>query len=162
LLSIGDLPPALSILIKYRWMVDANPQLADLILRILKCSISTLYESALVIRERIPGFSQARARYGIGGVQPTPPRKPHLTFWAPTPPCTSMLDFVFFFPDWTERIPVCSTMADLVDTAEPLMRFIGVHVSRDPLFITKFLRLGRQQLATTVCALYCNSYSLFK
>jgi THO complex subunit 2 len=150
LLSIGALRPALFLLTKYPWMIDANPQLADLMIRILKHSISSLYESTPVSKERISGFTQPRARYGAGGLQPAPPRKPHLTYWAPTPPSTNVLDFVFFFPDWSERIPICSSMNDLVDVVEPLMRFIGVHISRDPLFITKLLRLGRHQLATTV------------
>ena len=150
LLSIGSIRPALSLITMYPWMVDANPQLADLIIRIMKHSIASLYESALVVKERPTGFMQSKARYGASGVQPAPARKPHLTFWAPTPPSTSVWDFVFFFPKWTERVPVCTQLSDLVDFVEPFMRFLTVHISRDPLFVTKFLRLGRHHLATTV------------
>lgn len=82
-----------------------------------------------------------------------PPRKPLLTLWAPTPPSTSTSDFVFFFPDWVEQVPMCSSLNDLEDVMEPLMKFIGIHISRDPLFLTKFLRLGRVHLQSTVTTL---------
>ena len=96
---------------------------------------------------------QARARYGAAGVTYPPPRKPLLTLWAPTPPSTSTSDFVFFFPDWVEQVPMCSSLNDLEDVTEPLMKFIGIHISRDPLFLTKFLRLGRVHLQSTVTTL---------
>ncbi|KAF9647035.1 hypothetical protein BDM02DRAFT_2819645 [Thelephora ganbajun] len=150
LLSIGAIRPALSLITTYPWIVDANPQLADLIIRIMKHSIASLYESTLVTKERPTGFMQPKTRYGVAGLQPAPARRPHLTFWAPTPPSTSVWDFAFFFPKWTERVPVCTQLSDLVDFVEPFMRFITVHISRDPLFVTKFLRLGRHHLATTV------------
>jgi len=159
LLSIGAIRPALSLIAMYPWVVDANQQLADLIIRIMKHSIASLYESTLITKERPVGFSQQKARYGVAGLQPAPARKPHLTFWAPTPPSTSVWDFVFFFPKWTERVPVCTQLSDLVDFVEPFMRFITVHISRDPLFVTKFLRLGRHHLATTVSSPRDKRYS---
>ncbi|KAF7353062.1 THO complex subunit 2 [Mycena venus] len=150
LLAVGALKPALAIMSKFPWLVDAHPEIADLMLRVLKLSISPLYESLLVTKERNPSFTQPRARYGTTGVSYPAPRKPSLTLWAPTPPSTSTLDFVFFFPQWVERVPICSSLDDLVDVIEPLVAFVGVHISRDPLFLTKFLRLGRSHLQTTV------------
>ena len=153
LLSVGALKPGLAILSKFPWLVDARPEIADLMIRIMKHSISSLYESSMVTKERNPSFNQARARYGTAGVTYPPPRKPLLTLWAPTPPSTSTTDFVFFFPDWVEQIPICSSLNDLEDVMEPLMKFIGIHISRDPLFLTKFLRLGRIHLQSTVTTL---------
>ncbi|KAF8639741.1 hypothetical protein AX17_001003 [Amanita inopinata Kibby_2008] len=150
LLAVGALRPAVAILSKFPWLVDTNTEVADLMLRILKHSISPLYESLLITKERNPSFTLPRARYGSTGLNPPSPRKPVLTLWAPTPPSTSANDFVFFFPDWVEQVPVCSTVDDLIDVIEPLLRFIGLHVSRDPLFLTKFLRLGRLQISSTV------------
>jgi THO complex subunit 2 len=150
LLSVGALRPAVAIMSKYPWLVDAFPEIADLMLCIMKESLSGFYDSVFVTRERNPSFAQPRARYGTSGVSVPPPRKPLLTLWAPTPPSTSTTDFVFFFPDWAQRVPVCSSYDDLVDVIEPMMRFVGLHVSRDPLFLTKFLRLGRLHLSSTV------------
>lgn len=150
LLAVGALKPALAIMSKFPWLVNAHPEIADLMLRVLKLSISPLYDSLLVTKERNPSFNQPRARYGTTGVSYPPPRKPTLTLWAPTPPSTNTVDFVFFFPQWVERVPICSSLDDLVDVIEPLVAFVGVHISRDPLFLTKFLRLGRSHLHTTV------------
>ena len=149
LFAVGALRPAISLLSKWPWMVDAFPEIADLIIRVLQHSITPLYESHGNAK-KATSFTKPRARYGSTGVVPPSERRPHLTLWAPTPPCTSTTDFVFFFPDWTQRVPVCSTLDDLIDVIEPLMRFIGLHVSRDPSFLTKFLRLGRTHMTTTV------------
>lgn len=162
LLAVGALKPALAILSKFPFLVDARVEIADLVIRIMKVSISPLYESLLVTKERNPSFTQPRARYGTSGVSAAPGRKPVLTLWAPTPPSTYNTDFVFFYPDWVDQVPICSSLSDLEDVIEPLMKFIGVHVSRDPLFLTKFLRLGRTHLQTTVIAFFIlisiNSY----
>ncbi|KAL0949134.1 hypothetical protein HGRIS_009218 [Hohenbuehelia grisea] len=150
LLAVGALKPAIAILTKFPWFVDAHPEIADLLLRVMKHSISSLYESTMVTKERNPSFQQPRARFGSTGVSMPKPRTPVLTLWAPTPPCTSTVEFVFFFPDWTTWVPVCSTKDDLVDVIEPLMRFVGPHISRDTLFLTKFVRLGRSHLVSTI------------
>ncbi|KAG6833844.1 hypothetical protein H0H87_011778 [Tephrocybe sp. NHM501043] len=149
LLAVGALKPALAILSQFPFLVDARVEIADLMIRIMKVSISPLYETLLVTKERNPSFTQPRARYGPSGVAAAPNRKPLLTLWAPTPPSTSTTDFTFFYPDWVAQVPICSSLSDLEDVIEPLMKFVGVHVSRDPMFLTKFLRLGRTHLQTT-------------
>ncbi|KAF8138151.1 hypothetical protein EV363DRAFT_1292738 [Boletus edulis] len=129
--------------------LDAHVELADLVLRVLRHSIAPLYDTAFVLKERNPSFTQPRARYSSTGVLLTPTRKPQLTVVAPTPPSTATTEFVFFFPDWSERVPLSTTFEDLVDVIEPLMGFVGLHISRDPLFVSKVTRLGRSQLMST-------------
>lgn len=150
LLSVGALRPAFSILSKFPWMVDAYPETADLIIRLLKVSIEPLYQALQGNRERNPGFTQPRCRYSPSGLQPPQPRKPVLTLIAPTPPSTHLCDFVFFFPHWSDRVPICKTRDDLEDVIEPIIRIIHLHISREPLFITKLTRVGRVHLAATV------------
>lgn len=150
LLSIGAMKPAIGILSRFPWLVDAQPDIADLLIRIMKHSISQLYDSLIDTKERNPDFTQPRPRFSGTGLAPPPPRKPILSLLAPTPPSSSTVDYVFFFPDWNEQIPICTSLDDLVYVIEPLLRFIGLHISRDPLFLTKFVRLGRQHLLTTV------------
>jgi THO complex subunit 2 len=149
LLSVGALRPAFAILSKFPWVVDVFPELADLLLRILKHSIEPLYDS-MANKQRNANFLKPRPRYAPSGTMQPAARKPLLTLWAPTPPSTSSSDFIFFFPDWADRIPKTSTLDDLEDVIEPIMRFVGIHISRDLLFLTKFLRLGRQHLQPTV------------
>ncbi|KDR65812.1 hypothetical protein GALMADRAFT_148396 [Galerina marginata CBS 339.88] len=145
LLAVGALKPAIAIMSKFRRLVDANPEIADLTIRILKIAISALYDSKFS-KERNPSFNRPKARYGPSGLVQPNPRKPVLTLWAPVPPGTNAIDFVFFFPDWADRIPICNSLDDLKDVVEPLLRFIGVQVSRDPFFLTKFVKLGRLYL----------------
>lgn len=148
LLAVGVLRPALSMLTIFPWLVDVHREIADLLLRVLKTSIAPLYDSVFT-KDRNPSFLQARARYAAGGVS-TPSRKPHLTLIAPPPPGTYTHDFVFFFPKWIDSVPICHSMDDIEDIVEPLMSYIGLHLSRDPVFLTKLLRLGRMQLSSTV------------
>lgn len=150
LLSVGALRPAFAILTKFPWFVDAHVELADLVLRVLRHSIAPLYDATFVLKERNPSFTQPRARYGSTGSPLTPTRKLQLTSVAPTPPSTATTEFVFFFPDWSERVPLSTTSEDLVDVIEPLMSFVGLHISREPLFVSKVTRLGRSQLMSTV------------
>ena len=157
LLSVGALRPAIAILSKFPWMVDAHPELADLMLRVVHQSLARLYDTAVDIgspsassKEKLASFTTPRARFGSTGVVPAPARRPVLTLIAPNPPATSTTEFVFFFPDWAARVPVCGSFDDLDDVVEPLMRFIGPHISRDPAFMAKFARMGRQHIQTIV------------
>lgn len=150
LLAVGALKPAVALLSKFPWLVDVRSEIADLLIRILKVSISPLYESLLITKERNPSFAHPKARHGLSGISYPPPRKPILTLWAPTPPSTYTTDFVFFFPDWVDRVPISTSLDDLENVIEPLMRFVSIHISRDPLFLTKFLRLGRLHLQPNI------------
>ena len=149
LLSVGALRPAFAILTKFLWVVDVFPELADLLLRVLKYSLEPFYDT-MSNKQRNSNFLKPRLHFGPSGSTQPAVRKSLLTLWAPTPPSTTNTDFVFFFPDWADRIPMTTTLDDLEDVIEPIMQFIGIHVSRDPLFLTKFLRLGRQHLHPTV------------
>lgn len=151
LLSVGAFRPALAILSKFRWMVDAYPEIADLVIRVMKLSVTQLYEQTMVPKERSGSYTQPRPRYAGGGSLQTPVRNVALTLVAPTPPCTSTIEFVYFYPLWTERVPISTTMDDLMDVIEPLMAFVGLQISRDPVFMTKFMRLGRSHVLKTVC-----------
>ncbi|EKM59356.1 uncharacterized protein PHACADRAFT_191704 [Phanerochaete carnosa HHB-10118-sp] len=150
LLSLGALRPGLALLSKYPWIVDASPDIADLLLRILKHSIAPVYAAVGSGKESRPAFAVPKRRFGATGVVSAPERKPQLTLWAPTPPSTSAIDFVFFFPCWTERIPLCTTTEDVINVLEPLMRFVGLHASRDLIFLAQFSRVGRADVVATV------------
>ncbi|KAJ7283481.1 transcription factor/nuclear export subunit protein 2-domain-containing protein [Mycena rebaudengoi] len=130
LLAVGALTPAIAIMSKFPLLVNAHPEIADLMLRVLKLSISPLYESLLVTKERNPSFAKPRARYGNTG-----------------PPSTNTVDFVFFFPEWVERVPICSSLDDLVDVIEALDRlYRGSHLAGsvvlDQVFTTRSFALA--------------------
>ena len=153
LLAVGaaSVKPAISIMSKYPWLIYAHPEITDLMIRIMKVSISHLYKFILITKEHNPSFTYyPRACYGSSSVAYPSPQKPILTLCALTPPSTSTNDFIFFFPNWADRIPISTTLDDLGDVIKPLMHFIGIHVSRDPLFLKKFLCLRCLHLQSTM------------
>ena len=126
LLSLGMIRPVIATMSEFPWIVDAYPELSDLMIRILDYSIRDLYEQTFESspqqkksREAMKNFAVPKSRVGPSGPIPAPERKPHVTLIAPTPPPTSTTDFVFFFPEWTQYVPVCSSMDDVVDVVEP-------------------------------------------
>ncbi|KAI5124799.1 hypothetical protein M0805_005432 [Coniferiporia weirii] len=151
LLSVGLLRPALAFMTRYPWLVDVHRELADLLLQILKTSIAPLYTS-MFGKEHSLGFLQPRARYVSAGVLTPPVRKTQLTLCAPPPPSTHTTDFVFFYPLWSELVPLCHTLDDVVDVIEPMMKFVHIYISREPLFLTKLLRIGKVHVAQTLSA----------
>ena len=149
LLSVGVIRPAIALLAQYPWLVDVQKDIADLLIRVLKVSIGSLYDKQHG-KERNQGFLRPRPRYASPGIIVTPVRKSQLTLCAPPPPSNSTHDCIFFYPQWSTTVPICQTLDDIVDVVEPMMRLVGVHVSREPLFLTKFLRLGRVHLMQSV------------
>lgn len=144
LLSVGALRPALSILVKFPWLVDVHLEVADLFIQFMKLSTSLLYESTHSVQDA--GFTQPKARYGSSGLVQPGARKPLLTLMAPTPPSTSTTDFVFFYPAWHQQVPITASLDEIQFVIEPLLRYIGPHLSRDPVFLTRLTRLARTHL----------------
>lgn len=144
LLAVGSIRPALSILAKFPWLVDVHPEVADIMIQFLKLSTASLYNAHYPSQD--VGFTQPKARYGTSGLVQPGSRKPMLTLTAPTPPSTSTVDFVFFYPAWKEQIPVTSSLDEIQFVVEPFLRFIGPHLSRDPVFLTRLTRLARAHL----------------
>lgn len=149
LLAIGAIKPAIAIMSKYDWIAEAHTEVADLVLRLATVSLSSLYDTVGAQKESSASFTRPKARYSAAGPV-YPVAKPMLTLWAPTPPSTLTTEFVFFFPNWADRVPICTTLDDLQDVLEPLVGFVGVLISRDPAFMTKFLRLGRNHIAEKI------------
>jgi len=56
LLAVRALNPTVALLSKFPWLVDVRTEIADLLIRILKVSLSPLYESLLITKERNPSL----------------------------------------------------------------------------------------------------------
>lgn len=157
LFAVGALRPAFALLSKFRWMVGVFPEIADVVLRAVKCSFQPVWNQMYPPKAGTASFSRPRARYSSSGIV-TPERRPQLTLWAPTPACSSTAEFVFFFPKWTERVPKCSSVQDLVDVMEPMLKFVGLYTSRDPQFLIKLTKVGKTVLQDMVCILVSLKY----
>ncbi|KAL1743555.1 transcription factor/nuclear export subunit protein 2-domain-containing protein [Schizophyllum fasciatum] len=152
LLAVGALRPALYIMSRHNWLVDKYAELADLLIRVVNVMIHDLNQERKAAhfkgKECKADFHQPRLRYGTTGMAPPPPRKPLLTLCAPVPPCTNTREFVFFFPQWEDWVPRCKTLDDIPDVVEPILRYVGVHLYRDSLLVSKLTRLACWQLNT--------------
>ncbi|KAG1729737.1 hypothetical protein EDD22DRAFT_1015197 [Suillus occidentalis] len=57
---------------------------------------------------------QVATRFSATRSLAVPIRKYQLSLIAPTPPSTASVDFIFFFPDWTQHIPLCTSFNDMI------------------------------------------------
>jgi THO complex subunit 2 len=108
LLAIGDIPASQYLLAKFPWVAQRNPQIADLILRIVGNALEPLYRSIL------PGFESSEEivddrldKDHTRGKEIVP------TLWAPCPPETPTKIFRFFYPAWKDDLEVWSSWEDI-------------------------------------------------
>ncbi|KAG8827201.1 THO complex subunit 2, partial [Serendipita sp. 399] len=145
LLSIGALRPALFVLTKHPWLVSRYPQIADIMLRHLDYSINPIYRSLPPI---VADVAANDAIYGPSLQDPHAVKqvklRPTLVF--PVPPPTSDVQYTFFYGQWMERIPTCSTTEDIESFLEPFLKVVGIHAYRFPQLFIKLCRIARFQL----------------
>lgn len=150
LLSLGALRPAFTILSKFPWMVQAYPDVAGLVLRIMKLAIDPLADSVLSTSP-LTRFAEsngtARVRFSGRTQTSTYRGKPTLVTNAPLPVDSATQHNVFFYPDWPAFVPRCNKLDDLVDVLQPLMQLCGVQIHRDVEFIGRMSRLGKKVLS---------------
>jgi THO complex subunit 2 len=141
LLSIGALRPGLFLLTKHPWLSSRYPQLADILLNHLELSIGPVYE-LLSPSAKDPESAAAYATpLKRTGNNKGPQVKPTMTF--PVPPSTKDTQLMFFYPQYVERIPICSNVDEFPSVVGPMLRIIGAHGYRHlPVFI-KLCRIGR-------------------
>lgn len=148
LLSVGALRPALFILTKHPWLISRYPQIADIMLKHLEYSIDPVYQAFSPAKQD----PDAAAVYNTAMKHPenTKSSKIKSTMIFPVPPPTSETEQAFFFPSWSERIPVCSSMEDLQSVVNPFLKIIGIHAYRSlPLYL-KLCRIARHQFNAEV------------
>ncbi|CAG7849120.1 THO complex subunit 2 [Serendipita indica DSM 11827] len=144
LLSIGALRPAVAILTNHPWLTSRYPQIADILLKHLEYSIDPMYRSF----SPATTHPEAAATYALplNSINGGQNRKTKLTMTFPDPPPTPDTQQIFFYPRWTERVPLSTAQSDLEVFVEPMLRIIGVHAYRSiPLFV-KLCRIAREQL----------------
>jgi THO complex subunit 2 len=145
LLSLGALRTALPVLARYPWLVDAVPQVADVLLELMAHSTRKLCEESYPTdtkpQDKLkecppasgppPDWTVPKARYGAGGLTRPPPPKSQLTMTLPAPPRTSATQFVYFFPDWADQIPVLEDWDDVMPVVGGFLAYIKVQAHRN-------------------------------
>ncbi|KAG9026250.1 THO complex subunit 2 [Tulasnella sp. JGI-2019a] len=150
LLSLGALRPAFTILAKFPWMVQAYPDVAGLVLRIMKVAIDPLADSILSkspLLRFAASNGAARARFS-GRLQTSTYRgKPVLMTIAPLPVDSATQHNVFFYPDWPTFVPRCTKLDDVVDVLQPFIQLCGMQIHRDAEFVGRMCRMGKKALS---------------
>ncbi|PWN30709.1 hypothetical protein BDZ90DRAFT_229713 [Jaminaea rosea] len=153
LLATGQLDYSLFILALHPWLIGAFPEVADLLIRLVKEAIRPVYEpmssasQVSILAEEASNAARPRYDTRNQAVLPLSPPRLYATSLAPEPPATATSRFVFAFGDcWKKQLPICTKSADLVKTLVPLLRVLGVALHRDFELFQQICRLGRVQL----------------
>ena len=178
LLAMGALPEAMFILGKfgkYDCICGPEPDIADHIHRIMHFSIEDVYAAArpaplladkvagvskkvpesIASPTQVPGTPTSQAAF-VGGktnLVDRPKRKITRTptvFWSSNK--TDDVEFRFFWDDWTDGVPKCKTVDDVLLLGRTLLRFSGVRISRDPGLIAKICRIGTKDVDDAIQA----------
>jgi len=178
LLAMGALPEAMFILGKYDWICGPEPDIADHIHRIIHFSIEDVYAptrpaplladkvagvskkvpESIASPTQVPGAPTSQAAF-VGGktnLVDRPKRKITRTptvFWSSNK--TDDVEFRFFWDDWTDGVPKCKTVGDVLLLCRTLLRFSGVRISRDTGLMAKICRIGTRDVEDAIKA--CNA-----
>ena len=151
LLCIGAIPEALYILTRFPWLIDAYPDLADHVHRILHHCLSKVYEPLRpLVDERDLASSKQRAEAGTSKGQirhsTLPPRR--VLRWAQIDrkDADGGTDYKFYWDDWADNVPVCHSAADVLSLCTTFLKLSGVKIGRDSALLVKIARIGRQHL----------------
>lgn len=178
LLAMGALPEAMFILGKFPWICGPEVEIADHIHRIVHFSIEDVYTAskpASALAERVAGVCKRVPESSNSTTQPMPAtpttqssflggktnlverpkrkitRTPGV-FWSINK--TDDVEFRFFWDDWTDGVPKCKNVHDVLLLCRTLLRFSGVRIGRDPGLLAKICRIGRKDVEAAINA--CN------
>ncbi|KAH6622281.1 transcription factor/nuclear export subunit protein 2-domain-containing protein [Boeremia exigua] len=144
LLCIGALPEALFILGLHPWLLEVYPDLLELVSRLAHHSISTIYEAARPIPpEQIPVVSKG------SGVRPSDFVHRRTLRW-PKPDQKDAgdgIDYRFYWEDWSDNVPVCQNVDDMIKLCTTLLGLVGPDCGQDTVLLTKIARIARKDFA---------------
>lgn len=154
LLCIGALPEALYILGRFPWLLEAYPDLAEYIYRLLHHFLSKVSEPARPLADdesaRAPKKSpidESTSSKSQPRATDFPPRK--TLRWAQLEKNDSGdgIDYRFYWEDWADNVPVCQSVDDVFLLCNTLFNLVGVKVGQDPTLLIKMARIGRKSLS---------------
>lgn len=153
LLAIGEIRHAFLILGKYPWLCGAFPEVSDLLCRLLNVMIEPIYSSVALSKQidASLGYLTVPQRYRFDNKKqeliPLPPPRADVTSLAPEPLGTHLADFVYFFPEWREKLPRC-TDDQFLSEFVPYLRMLGPYLSRNLTLFQRICRIGKVAMRT--------------
>ena len=148
LLCIGALPEAFFILGLHPWLLEAYPDLLELMSRLAHHSISNIYEATRPISsEQIPVVMKGAVSRGPSRPSDFIPRR---TLRWPKPDQKDAgdgVDYRFYWEDWADNVPVCHNVDDVIKLCTTLLGLVGPDCGRDTVLLTKIARIARKDFA---------------
>lgn len=169
LLALGDLRHALVILTRYSWLCSAFNEIADPYIRLLKVIVEPAYDEISFSRMNPPcgnsSITAPRSRWDAKLQTLVPPvvKSLVLTHKVPEPAPSLNCQQVFFYPHWTDSLPTCRSLDDVLRVFLPLLKVLGVCLWRDAALLQKVCRLTKVgfRLASTAAASTAASTDIF-
>lgn len=148
LLCIGALPEALFIIGLHPWLLDVYPDLLELMSRLAHHSLGKVYEAARPIPpEQIPVVAKGALSRGPSRPSDFIPRR---TLRWPKPDQKDAgdgVDYRFYWEDWSDNIPVCQNVDDVIKLCTTLLGLVGPECGKDTVLLTKVARIARKDFA---------------
>lgn len=147
LLTIGALPESLFILGRHPWLLEVYPELVELISRLAHHSLSKMYEAARPISSE----HVAPVTKGAGLRTPSRPSDyiPRKTLRWGKPDQRhggDGNDYKFYWEDWSDNVPVCQEVDDVIKLCNTLLGLVGPECGQDIILLTKIVRIGKKSL----------------
>lgn len=149
MLALGDLRHSLFILTRYSWLCSAFNEIADAYIRLLKVIVQPAYQEISFSRMNPPcdgpSLSTPRPRWDPKMQTAVPPvvKSLVLTRHVPEPAPSLNCQHVFFYPNWTDSLPACRSLDDVLRVFRPLLKVLGVCLWRDAALLQKVCRLTK-------------------
>lgn len=156
LLTLGAIPESLLILGRFPWLVEAFPPLIKLINRLLKYSVSKVFQEsrptnadAIIPSEpplkQLPDLDQGSAPKGSIKLSQVPPKRP--LRWPYPDGEKDNTTYRFYWEEWADNVPICQTVDDIFTLCSTLMNVSGVNIGRDSALLTSLASIGATSLA---------------
>ncbi|KAK1836366.1 THO complex subunit 2 [Podospora conica] len=153
LLTIGALPESLFIIGRHGWIVQAYPEVQNLLFRIIHHSLDLVYQQC---RPVMPDGSEMPAKRAHdadqtgmpkGCIRLTNPPPKRALRW-PYPDGTSEgFSYRFYWDEWADNVPVCQNVDDVFTLCDTFVNVVGVNIGRDAPLVAKITDIGAKSLA---------------
>ncbi|OLL27038.1 THO complex subunit 2 [Neolecta irregularis DAH-3] len=146
LLAVGALPESLFILSQYPWLPSFDPEIADLMNKLINHTIEPLYSTIRPLNG-LEIFSPKKRPTDkkAGELHLVDPAKP--IGYRISNPLPKGPNERFFYREWDQEIPVIHTFEEFHRVIVPLLRFPGCLLSRDVFLLHKLVRLGIREIS---------------
>ncbi|KAI9894552.1 MAG: THO complex subunit 2 [Vezdaea aestivalis] len=151
LLCIGAIPESMYILSRFPWLIDAYPDIVELIHRILHHILDSIYVSLKPIASA-QNFTNSKKIAEAGPLKNQIRRtdlEPRRTLrWArmDKKDADAGTDYSFYWDSWSDNVPVCQSYQDVLSLCSTFLKFSGVRIGRDSSLLIKLARIGKQHM----------------